>query len=127
MDEPFRGLERGRRSAMLRRAREQWAAATLICVTHDIGETAGFDRVLVIADGRIAEAGTPAGLASQPGSRYRTLLDAEERLRLRLWADRAWRTVRIENGRIVPMPDAELRAGSSATRHAPHPNERGSE
>jgi ATP-binding cassette subfamily B protein len=127
MDEPFRGLERGRRSAMLRRAREQWAAATLICVTHDIGETAGFDRVLVIADGRIAEDGTPAGLASQPGSRYRTLLDAEERLRQRLWADRAWRTVRIENGRIVPMPDAELRAGSSATRHAPHPNERGSE
>jgi ATP-binding cassette subfamily B protein len=71
-----------------------------VCVTHDVGETASFDRILVIADGRIVETGTPADLAAQPGSRYRSLLDAEKRLRERLSSDRTWRTVRIENGRI---------------------------
>ena len=95
--------------------------------SHDLGETAQFDRILVIADGRIVESGTPGELAARPGSRYRSLLDAEERLRKRLWADRAWRTVRIENGRLMPVADAELRAGSAAASAAHQRDERGNE
>ncbi len=102
LDEPFRGLERGRRASLLRRAREQWARATLVCVTHDVGETASFDQVLVISSGRVVESGAPADLAAQSGSRYRAILDAETALRARLWADPSWRTVRLENGRIEP-------------------------
>jgi ATP-binding cassette subfamily B protein len=100
LDEPFRGLERERRSRLLARARQRWRAATLLCVTHDIGETSAFDRVLVIAGGRIVEDGDPARLASDDRSHYRALLDAESNLRTRLWADPSWRTLRLRDGRV---------------------------
>src|SRR5690606_31491010 len=44
LDEPFRGLERPRRRELLARARERWRSATLLCVTHDVGDTLSFDR-----------------------------------------------------------------------------------
>jgi ATP-binding cassette subfamily B protein len=104
LDEPFRGLERARRATLLRRARECWRHATLICVTHDIGETAGFDRVIVIAGGQIVEDGVPSALAARPDSRYRAMLDSEAELQQRLWADPAWRTIRLEDGTLAPEP-----------------------
>jgi ATP-binding cassette subfamily B protein len=115
LDEPFRGLERSRRSALLRGAREQWAGATLVCVTHDVGETASFDRVVVVSNGRVVESGPPARLAAQPGSRYRSILDAETALRDRLWADPSWRTVRLEDGRIQLADGSRLDAGALAS------------
>jgi ABC-type bacteriocin/lantibiotic exporter with double-glycine peptidase domain len=104
LDEPFRGLERERRATLLRRARERWRHATLICVTHDIGETAGFDRVIVIAGGRIVEDGVPSALAARPGSHYRAMLDSEAGLQQRLWADPAWRTIRLDDGKLAMGP-----------------------
>jgi ABC-type dipeptide/oligopeptide/nickel transport system ATPase component len=76
-------------------------------VTHDIAETAGFDRVLVVSGGRIVEQGTPADLAAHPRSVYRSLLDAESALRRRLWADPSWRALRIDGGRILEEPARE--------------------
>ena len=76
LDEPFRGMDRDRRSALLVEARKRWRDVTLLCVTHDVGETQLFDRVLVVDDGRIVEDGHPERLAAAP-SRYRELLDAE--------------------------------------------------
>lgn len=101
LDEPFRGLERDRRALLLRRARDRWRRATLVCVTHDIGETSGFDRVIVIANGRVVEDGTPSELAARPDSRYRALIDAEAAVGQRLWTHPAWRTIRLEQGRIA--------------------------
>lgn len=100
LDEPYRGLERDKRATLLRRARDRWRDATLICVTHDIGETASFDRVIVVAHGRVVEDGMPSELASRPDSRYRALLEAEAGLRERLWADPAWRTIRLADGHL---------------------------
>ena len=99
-DEPFRGLERERRAALLRRARERWRNATLLCVTHDVEETSSFDRVIVLSHGRIIEDGVPAQLADCPGSRYQTMLDAQTAVRVRLWTDRSWRTASLENGSV---------------------------
>jgi ATP-binding cassette subfamily B protein len=101
LDEPFRGLERNRRAVLLRRARERWRDATLLCITHDIAETSGFDRVIVVAEGSIVEDGPPAALALVAGSRYRALLEAEASLRVRLWTDPSWRMVELRHGRIV--------------------------
>ena len=101
LDEPFRGLERERRSRFLRRARERWPAATLLCITHDIADTAAFDRVLVVDGGRIVEDGDPRLLAVRPDSRYHGLLAAEAALGRRLWSDSSWRTLRLQSGRIV--------------------------
>jgi len=101
LDEPFRGLDRERRCDLLARARDYWRDATLLCVTHDVGETLAFPRVLVVEGGRIVEDGAPAELAAGPGSRYRALLDAEEAVRTGLWEGADWRRVRVEDGRVT--------------------------
>jgi ATP-binding cassette subfamily B protein len=110
LDEPFRGLERPRRAALLRRARDRWRNATLICITHDIEETATFDRVIVLAGGRIVEDGRPAELLRLPGSRYCALLEAERSVRERLWGNPAWRAVSLENGAIQTETHIEREA-----------------
>ena len=98
LDEPFRGMDRDRRSALLADARKRWHGVTLLCVTHDVGETKLFDRVLVIDDGRIVEDGEPGLLAAAP-SRYRRLLNAEHEVLGQLWDSGDWRRVVIRDGR----------------------------
>jgi ABC-type bacteriocin/lantibiotic exporter with double-glycine peptidase domain len=98
LDEPFRGLDRGRRRELLARARRLWQHATLLCVTHDVGETQAFERVLVMEAGQIVEDGAPAALAVRPGSRYRAMLEAEEAVREGLWSSGAWRRLWLEGG-----------------------------
>jgi ATP-binding cassette subfamily B protein len=97
LDEPFRGIERARRRALLAAARAHWRGATLLCATHDLAETRDFDRVLVIEGGRITEDGVPTELMARAGSRYAALL-AEETVASGLWS--RWRRLRLRNGRI---------------------------
>jgi ATP-binding cassette subfamily B protein len=73
----------------------------LLCVTHDVGETMGFPRALVVENGRIVEDGNPAELARQANSRYRALLEAEESVREGSWSGGQWRHLRLEDGRLV--------------------------
>ena len=104
LDEPFRGLERHSRRELLERARTLWRRATLLCITHDVGETLSFDRVLVVADGRLVEDGRPAVLAGQADSRYRAMLDAEEMVREGLWTGVGWRGLRLDHGQLSDVP-----------------------
>jgi len=101
LDEPFRGLDRERRQELLTRARRLWCDATLLCITHDVGATQAFERVLVVEGGRIVEDGTPATLAAQPDSRYVALLAAEMAVRQGLWASATWRRLWLAGGRLV--------------------------
>ena len=98
LDEPFRGLERSVRHALLGRTRAHWCEATLLCITHDVGETLAFDRVLVVDGGCIVEDGDPRALMENPGSLYRALHDAEIQVREEVWADPRWRRVRLDQG-----------------------------
>ena len=100
LDEPFRGLDRELRQDLLATARDLWRDATLLCVTHDIGQTLRFDRVLVVADGRVVEDGPPAELAASPGSRYQAMLESEARLGEAFRTATAWRRLRLEEGRL---------------------------
>lgn len=100
LDEPFRGLHRADRQELLRRTRLRCRGATLLCVTHDIGETLDFERVLVLHEGRIVEAGVPAELAGQANSRYRALLDAENSAQLQVWRPLRGRRVRLHDGQL---------------------------
>jgi ABC-type bacteriocin/lantibiotic exporter with double-glycine peptidase domain len=102
-DEPFRGLERQVRARLLRQARAIWSHATLLCVTHDISETEGFDRVIVMEGGRVAEDGPPLQLQEQPGSLYSRLLEAERRTQSALIEARRWRRFTVEDGRLVAV------------------------
>ena len=99
LDEPFRGTDREQRQHLLETARQHWAAATLLCVTHDIGETLAFDRVLVVEDGRIIEDGRPDHLAAVP-TRYAELLAAETLARTSLWQGRQWQHLSVEGGHV---------------------------
>jgi ABC-type bacteriocin/lantibiotic exporter with double-glycine peptidase domain len=103
MDEPFRGLDRRRRHDLLARARAVWRDSTLFCVTHDIGETQAFDRVLVLEKGRLVEDGNPIELANRPGSAYARLLEAEQAVS-ELWSAPGWRRLRLQDGSLVEEP-----------------------
>jgi ATP-binding cassette subfamily B protein len=108
LDEPFRGLDRDRRGALLTRARAWWKGATVLCVTHDVLETATFPRVLVVEGGRIVEDGTPSELLARE-SRYRELAAAETRLLRDVWNASSWRRVRLEDGHLVEAESDEQR------------------
>ncbi len=101
LDEPFLGLERDRRRALLTYARQRWSKSTLLYVTHDIAETRAFDRIVVIDDGRIVEDGHPQQLAQQASSKYRRLLQAHEATQARFLASTEWRRLRMDQGRVV--------------------------
>lgn len=100
LDEPFRGLDRERRQALLHKARALWKDTTLLCITHDIEETRSFPRVLVIQQGRLVEDGAPDALSGHPGSVYRELLEGEARSRETLWNAPDWRRWRMVDGRL---------------------------
>jgi ATP-binding cassette subfamily B protein len=107
LDEPFRGLDREKRRKLLEQARRHWDGVTLLCITHDVGETRSFPRVLVIENGRIVEDGSPDELAEQPGSRYRRLLAAEQAVRRELWASAEWRKFTLADGHLVESDPAD--------------------
>lgn len=106
LDEPFRGLDREKRSELLYRARQFWHGRTMICITHDIAETQDFDRVLVMERGTIVEDGKPEELAAQPTSRYAELLVAEMQTRMGLWGANVWRRIRIHGGQAMEAVSA---------------------
>ena len=101
LDEPFRGLDRAQRRQLLQEARQHWQASTLICITHDVSETLGFPRVIVIEDGRIVEDGDPALLSQQTDGRYHNMLEAEENVREGLWASDEWQRFNLVGGRLT--------------------------
>jgi ATP-binding cassette subfamily B protein len=110
LDEPFRGLDREQRRELLTRARRLWQHATLLCITHDVGATQAFDRVLVVKDGRIVEHGAPADLAACPGSHYRAMLEAEVMVREGLWSSAVWRRLWLKDGQLVDTRRPEGRS-----------------
>jgi ABC-type bacteriocin/lantibiotic exporter with double-glycine peptidase domain len=101
LDEPFRGLDRGTRRRLLKGALDHFAGATVLCATHDVGDTEAFDRVLVIDGGRVVEDGPPATLLAVEGSLYRAMVEADAALRSSLWAAGSFRRLELEGGTLV--------------------------
>jgi ATP-binding cassette subfamily B protein len=93
-------LDRAQRCELLARARAHWKDTTLLCVTHDVADTADFSRVLLVEGGRIVEDGAPAELAALEGSRYRAMLEADKQVRAALWDAVGWRWLRLVRGRL---------------------------
>ena len=104
LDEPFVGLERDRRRVLLANVRQRWEGCTLFYVTHDVGETRAFDRVLVVENGRIVEDGEPLHLAQSLSSRYRRMLQMQETVLRRILTSGDWKRIRLESGRLVGEP-----------------------
>ena len=72
----------------------------MICITHDVGDTRDFERVLVLDGGRLVEDGRPDMLASTEGSAYRALLEAERSVHEELWSGDVFRSLRLDRGRL---------------------------
>jgi ABC-type bacteriocin/lantibiotic exporter with double-glycine peptidase domain len=99
LDEPFRGLDRSQRHTLLESSRRYWHTATMLFISHDVGETTSFDHVIVVDGGRIVEAGSPDVLLDSP-SRYRSLIEAEQTTREKLWGSPVWRRLWLESGSL---------------------------
>jgi ATP-binding cassette subfamily B protein len=109
LDEPFRGLTHTQRHELLERVRRLWQGVTLLCITHDVRETLAFERVLVLAEGKVVEDGNPAELFEREGSYYNRLARSEERLWQEIWGRAEWRRLRLENGALSePGQEATL-------------------
>ncbi len=106
LDEPARGLDRKARRSLLARARQHFAKATMIFVTHDVPDTLDFQRVLVVEQGRIIEQGSPRVLYEKTDSRYRTLCDQERITRQRLWSGPSWRHLKMSSGILNETTEA---------------------
>jgi ABC-type bacteriocin/lantibiotic exporter with double-glycine peptidase domain len=106
LDEPARGLDREARRSLLARARQHFAKATMIFVTHDVPDTLDFQRVLVVEQGRIIEQGSPHELYEKTDSRYRTLCDQEKITRQRLWSGSIWRHLKMSCGVLSETTEA---------------------
>jgi ATP-binding cassette subfamily B protein len=98
LDEPFRGLDRAKRRTLLAQAREQWADATLLFISHDIDESQHFARVLVIEEGQVVEDGQPNALVAQPHTRYHALHRADAAVREGMWSDEVWQRLWLSDG-----------------------------
>lgn len=100
LDEPFRGLDRPARSRLLRTVREHWRDVTLLLISHDVGDTQDFDRILVMDQGTLVEDGPPETLQTEENGYYHALLAAEAEARERLWHGAEWRHWWLEEGRL---------------------------
>jgi ABC-type bacteriocin/lantibiotic exporter with double-glycine peptidase domain len=106
LDEPARGLDREARRSLLARARQHFAKATMIFVTHDVPDTLDFQRVLVVEQGRIIEQGSPRELYEKTDSRYRTLCDQEKNTHNHLFSDSMWRHLKMSSGVLSETKEA---------------------
>ncbi len=100
LDEPFRGLTRAQRRELLAQTREYWQGATLIFISHDVGDSLEFERVWLIQDGCLLEDEHPKNLAAQPDSAYARLLNQEKSVRKLIWGSADWIRLRLEKGRL---------------------------
>ncbi|OWY70199.1 hypothetical protein B7486_15460 [cyanobacterium TDX16] len=107
LDEPFRGLDRGMRQELLAATRKWFSGATILCITHDVEDTRFFDRVVVMAGGRIVEQGTASELASRADSAYAQTLQAAGELQRDLQEIADWRRVTLSGGIISPASREE--------------------
>ncbi len=105
LDEPFRGMPRRQRQSVLQRARAHWARSTLILVSHDVSDTVGLDRVIVMDGGTVVEQGQPEELLARD-SRYRALVLADAALRTATWSKELWSQRSVAFGTIVEGADA---------------------
>lgn len=101
LDEPCRGLDRHARENMLDSLRTRHAAATMLCITHDIGEAIKFPYVIVMGQGKILEQGNPEDLLAFDDSALSILYRNEQLLLQTLMTRSNWQSLHMVNGQLV--------------------------
>jgi ABC-type multidrug transport system fused ATPase/permease subunit len=101
LDEAFRGMDRIMRNELLRRCRRLWSDATFLFVTHDVDETDGCDRVVVMQAGRIVEYDTPQALIARADSLYNGMRESNRSIREEVWGSPMWRRLNLRDGQMA--------------------------
>ncbi|AEO56572.1 hypothetical protein MYCTH_2059686 [Thermothelomyces thermophilus ATCC 42464] len=73
LDEVSSSVDQETDEEMQRVIRAEFAAYTIVMVSHRLGMVMGFDRVVIMDAGRIVESGRPGELVEREGSRFREL------------------------------------------------------
>lgn len=73
LDEVSSSVDQETDEHMQRVIRDEFAAYTIVMVSHRLGMVMGFDRVVVMDAGRIVESGRPREMVETEGSRFREL------------------------------------------------------
>lgn len=73
LDEVSSSVDQETDEEMQRVIKAEFAAYTIVMVSHRLGMVMGFDRVVVMDAGRIVESGRPTELVEREGSRFREL------------------------------------------------------
>ncbi|DBA02515.1 TPA: hypothetical protein N0F65_010987 [Lagenidium giganteum] len=81
LDEAFSSLEQERDDAVLSIVHSEFASSTVFLITHRMDQVLGFDRILVMDDGRAVEMGSVGELLSNPESRFYELLESSPLIR----------------------------------------------
>ncbi|DBA02542.1 TPA: hypothetical protein N0F65_011014 [Lagenidium giganteum] len=81
LDEAFSSLEQERDDAVLSIVHSEFASSTVFLITHRMDQVLGFDRILVMDDGRAVEMGSVGELLSNPDSRFYELLESSPLMR----------------------------------------------
>jgi ATP-binding cassette subfamily C (CFTR/MRP) protein 10 len=77
LDEPAAAADPSTAAALRAALAEGLAGATFLTVAHRLAEVRDCEAVVVVEDGRAAEAGAPGELARRPGSRFAAMLAAQ--------------------------------------------------
>ncbi|GAB2789162.1 cysteine/glutathione ABC transporter ATP-binding protein/permease CydC [Halomonas shantousis] len=73
LDEPTEGLDEPTAAQVLDEIRRRCASRTLLLITHRLSGLERLDRIGILDDGRLLEAGAPQALLARPDSRYAAL------------------------------------------------------
>ena len=83
LDEATSAVDMATDASIQRSIREDFADSTLLVIAHRLSTIADFDRILVLADGRVVEYGTPGELWMMEGLFRRMCEESGEKDRLR--------------------------------------------
>jgi len=75
LDEATASVDLETDAAIQATIRRDFAACTLLCIAHRVNTIIDYDRVLVMANGRVEEFGTPAELLRDPRSAFSSLVE----------------------------------------------------
>ncbi|KAG7388401.1 hypothetical protein PHYPSEUDO_012609 [Phytophthora pseudosyringae] len=75
LDEAFSSVDQACDKRLLAVVEKEFASSTIFLITHRLDQVLGFDRIIVMQDGTLAECGAAEDLVTDPGSAFYEFLE----------------------------------------------------
>ena len=76
LDEFNTGLDKDTEKLMWEMIKAEFAGVTIVCVAHELGAAADFDKVVVLSKGQVVEQGRPSELLADSSSKFHAIWTA---------------------------------------------------